>query len=326
MKKKYLLLAWLVGCVIFCNGQDPALLNKYRFVYVLPLDYPGGKSDIYGIRRAAIEKLTGCGIPLFTEEKKISVEAKKNPCSLLHCIVNNMNSGGDKNTSLVYVLLLNCRNDTVFYNTEKAKLFSTFSETCNSFVDAAKKAMQVFSNFHHEFSGADSSLAPGHSEEAFGDSIPWSPERKLTWNDFKGTANDTDPSDALTYTRNETRFESFGIGDRMEVESQITCYFIKEKSWVKSGKQGEYLLNHEQRHFDLAEAGAREFKKKLKKIHFTAANFNGEIKRLTKETNDKYSDLQKQYDEETNHSRIEEMQKKWNLKIDTMLRELEDYK
>jgi hypothetical protein len=145
------------------------------------------------------------------------------------------------------------------------------------------------------------------------------------WDDFKGTPADGDPADALTYTGNQTLFEAFGIGNRFEVESHITCHFIKSKSWVKPGKKSDYLLNHEQRHFDISEIGAREFRNKLKKTTFTQGNFSSEVKRITDEMNQKYHRMQEQYDRETDHSRLEEKQQEWNKKIDGMLKETETY-
>ena len=88
----------------------------------------------------------------------------------------------------------------------------------------------------------------------------------------------------------------------------------------------DYLLNHEQRHFDLAESGAREFRKKLKQARFTPENFQKEVQNITREIDEKYKKLQQQYDKESDHSRNEEKQNEWNQKIDSMLKGFEEYK
>lgn len=326
MKRIVLFLALMSCCTINSRAQSPDTLNTFRYFFLPQLYYEKGKPDIYGIRKAVAEKLSASTLPLFLEEKEISRDALKNPCSMIHCIVSNTASSTGGNASVISILFLNCKNDTVLSCSALANAKFTFRETCNSYISATKKALEIFSNYHYQFAASDSISTSIKTASLESDSIPWNSERKLTWDDFKGTADSISPADALTFTSNQTDFQSYGMGDRFETESKITCCFIKSKSWVRAGKQNEYLLNHEQRHFDIAETGAREFRKIIQRTHLTVKNFQEEIKRITQDVNEKYHTLQLQYDSETDHSRVEEKQKEWNEKIEKMLKDLEEYK
>ncbi len=322
--KKILLLLFFICSVYTLRAQQTEVLNSHQYVFVPPLYYGKDKSDIYGIRATVLEKLTACGVPVITDENKIPREAMKNPCSMLNCIVNNTSSSEGRDVSVIHILFFDCKNDTVLHFSANANVLSAFKDTRNSFMNATRTALESLNDYKYHFTDSTSSIPVAQHDTAEADSIQWNPGRKLTWDDFKGNAMDGDPSDALTNTSNQTQFQSFGVGKRFEIESEITCYFIKSRSWVKPARKVDYLLNHEQRHFDLAEVGAREFRKKIKQTHFTAENFRDVIKRITLEINEKYHSLQEQYDNETSHSRIEEKQLEWNNKIDGMLKESEE--
>jgi hypothetical protein len=320
---RLLLLVTILISSFLSEGQNPEILNKYKYVFIPQLVYPGNKTDVYGIRKATIDKLTSSNVPLFLEESSISKDAMKNPCTMLHCIVNNTASSKGSDFSEVQILFLDCKNDTVLNCSSTASLRSN-PDMRSTFIKAIQEALITFNSYRYEYKNTSEVLSvsiPSDND----DSILWSENRKLNWSDFKGVAVSGDPADALTYTAHESGFEAFGVGSRFHVESEVKCYFIKKLSWVKPGMQTVYLLNHEQRHFDLAEVGAREFRKKLRQAQFTSENFQKEVQRITREIDDKYKKLQEEYDRETDHSRTEEKQKEWNKKIDGMLKGLEDY-
>jgi len=329
--KKIISLAAVVNFFILpLFAQNPEVLNEYSGVLVPQLEYGKGKFDIYGIRQTATEKLTASQVPVFPDENDLTREMVKSPCALIHCLIGNSHSPAGPNVSTVFVYFINCRHDTILRCSSDTRPLTSSNDLRQAFSAAAGKALEVFDSYRYHFrdtSHAVSSSAVSDSvAEAQSDSIEWKPGKKLMWDDFKGIPHDEDPGDALTYTSNQTHFESYAVGSRFEMESQISCYFIKSKSWVKPGKQFAYLLNHEQKHFDLAEAGAREFRKRVHEAHFTEKNFRDEIYRIRQEVESKYRSLQQQYDKETDHSRKEEEQLRWNEKIDGMLKELEEFK
>ncbi len=326
MKKIFLCLVASFIAAFFSYAQSHEVLNAYQSVFIPQLNYGKGKTDIYDIRKTAVEKLSSSGIPVYLDENTIPRDIMKNRCGMLHCLINNTTSKLGKNYSLVFILFLNCKNDTVLRCEATTQFSPSANETRKNFIRATQQALAAFDNYKYQYSKNDSSTSVLDAGSSESDSIPWSEDGKLTWNDFKGPAVEDDPADALTYTSNQTQFESFGVGSRFEVESHVVCFFIKSKSWVRPGKEIAPLLNHEQRHFDLAEAGKRELRKKLKQVHFTAATFAAQTKLITTEVTERYRKMQDQYDNETNHSRIEEKQEEWNKKIDALLKEYEPYK
>src|SRR2546423_4065612 len=85
-----------------------------------------------------------------------------------------------------------------------------------------------------------------------GEYIPWRPARRLTWDDYQ-----CDPvrnTDAVASTST-----SLGISYQLvdsKLTYHITCGFSKSKSWglLKT----DYILAHEQGHFDITEIFARK--------------------------------------------------------------------
>lgn len=153
--------------------------------------------------------------------------------------------------------------------------------------------------------------------------IEWSPSRKLTWADFKGAPDPSSTNAALT---NSTIKAEFGYNDKGLTHS-IKCMFNKRLSWGRV--RNEYILNHEQGHFDITEAHARLLHKNLSEYKFNTATVGDDINKIYSETMKDHVTMQKQYDLLTNHSLDSAEQKKWDTKISAVLKELEkfsDYK
>ncbi len=66
-------------------------------------------------------------------------------------------------------------------------------------------------------------------------------------------------------------------------------------------------------------------KKDLSEASFTNKNLKPKIESIRKEDFAQMQDMQEQYDHETNHSEIIEQQKKWEKKIDDLLKSMEAY-
>jgi hypothetical protein len=158
--------------------------------------------------------------------------------------------------------------------------------------------------------------APAVEEE-----IDWRPDRKLTWDDFKPRAGHRSMYKAFSHTGIEYTITA---PNRQTVEVKIRSYFIPEKSWVNPRNKNDYLLNHEQRHFDLTalygykldsamaqyEVSIREFKEK-RLYHKIDSTFNAMYAEL--------DDLQDQYDREADHSLNRAEQARWDAWIDAQL-------
>jgi hypothetical protein len=147
-------------------------------------------------------------------------------------------------------------------------------------------------------------------------------KRKLNWNDFKATANDNSEAAALTSAGlgfNETFDYTDG---KATLIVTVYCEFNPNESWVKPDGRNDYILKHEQHHFDISYINTLLFIKKLKEAKFTTTNYKQLIRDAYKEAGKKMFDMQNQYDTETHHGIIKEKQAEWSDKIDAELQSL----
>lgn len=149
--------------------------------------------------------------------------------------------------------------------------------------------------------------------------IEWSPARKLTWADFKGKPDPSSTNAALTNSSITLSSEYSDKGIRYIV----SCRFNKLLSWGRV--KNDYILNHEQGHFDIAEAHARLLFKNLSEYTFNSKTANEDVNRIYSATMKEHVSMQKQYDLLSNHSLDTAQQIVWNRKIDSMLTSLERY-
>jgi len=149
--------------------------------------------------------------------------------------------------------------------------------------------------------------------------IEWSPTRKLTWADFKGTPDPSSTNVALTSSAITLNSEYSNKG----IKYIVNCKFNKLLSWVRV--KNDYILNHEQGHFDIAEAHARLLFKNLGEYKFNNRTANEDVNRIYSETMKEHVNMQKQYDLSTNHSLDSVEQENWNKKIAAKLNDLAEY-
>jgi len=152
------------------------------------------------------------------------------------------------------------------------------------------------------------------------DSIYYSPARKLTWADFKGMPDANNPAVAITNSGFGFGLGAYRGGGRTQLNINVHCSFSKVESWVKKGYDNEYVLNHEQRHFDISWYCTNLFYKKLKAAKLTASNYNQVITDIYTESYTYLRQLQDAYDTETNNGILKDKQAEWNKKIDELLK------
>lgn len=145
--------------------------------------------------------------------------------------------------------------------------------------------------------------------------IHWDKNFKLSWSDFKGLVPPFSEHGAMA---------SCAVKSDNKVENDsvlliiFACFSINH-SWVIKEKATEYGLNHEQRHFDIAEIHARKFRKYLyewnKQDNINDYILTGNELIVVKSLNA----MEELYDLETNHSINKNEQGKWDRKIDSLL-------
>ena len=145
------------------------------------------------------------------------------------------------------------------------------------------------------------------------DFIKWQENRKLTWDDFKAAPIRMGNTAALTTTH--LGF-SYNVGNG-NVTYKIDCRFEKSKSWglVKN----DWILKHEQGHFDIAEIFARKLNKSTNEYQFNKSSFQKDLDAIYKSVVDEKEKFQQQYDDETDYSRNKSKQEEWFKKIENDL-------
>ena len=159
------------------------------------------------------------------------------------------------------------------------------------------------------------SMAQDKDEEL----LPWSADRKLGWIDYKGKPDPKSDAAASTTTY---------LGIEYNISSSSFTYkilsrFSKDRSWGLH--KTEYILSHEQGHFDIAEVFARKLHKEMSEYKFDRKSYQKDLQKIYQDVLDDKEKTQNEYDEETNHSIKKAKQAEWLKKIEKMLEELKDY-
>lgn len=143
--------------------------------------------------------------------------------------------------------------------------------------------------------------------------IPWRKNTLLNWSNFK-TLQKAPHNGALT-----TAMLTFGYScTNNKIQWNVGCWFIPDQSWVKSTMKNDYVLAHEQLHFDIAEIYARKLRQQLSEKVKTCKDASIADKLYSKTISelDLYQD---RYDRETRHGMNEEQQASWSKSIQAQL-------
>ncbi len=151
------------------------------------------------------------------------------------------------------------------------------------------------------------------------DALTWSAGRKLTWSDYKASPNPKSDAAATTSTSLSIDYHI----SASQFSYTIKSWFSRSRSWGRH--KTDYILSHEQGHFDIAEIYARKLHQRMSTYQFNKNNYQKELNRIYNEVADEKAAVQQQYDRETRHSIDEVRQAEWLKKISRMLEELKDY-
>lgn len=151
------------------------------------------------------------------------------------------------------------------------------------------------------------------------DTIIWKPDSLLHKEDFKARGKSSGP---LGYASTGIFMYTGESGG--ELLFYIEALFIKSKSYIT--KYSEYVLRHEQIHFDICELYARVLRQRFSEINFKSVkNLQSESTKLyNKVTSELYKEQDK-YDKDTEHGLNSAKQKVWEEAIQNRLKELDTY-
>lgn len=163
---------------------------------------------------------------------------------------------------------------------------------------------------------------PATSSTKTADEIVWNSARKLSWDDFRCAPLGGRLTGAATYASIKAVPRVVNSwNNKLDVE--VKAIFRCDKSWAKEqAKTSDYLLNHEQRHFDIAEIFARKIRQELDEYRITAKNYQGIKKAVIEKWFQEYDAYDRSYDKFTVHGLNSERQEQWNQDIDEQLANL----
>ena len=144
--------------------------------------------------------------------------------------------------------------------------------------------------------------------------ISWSTQ-KLSWSDYKANPNPDSDAAASTTTYLAISYNISPKGFSYKIQSR----FSKTRSWGRH--QSDYILSHEQGHFDIAEIFARKLHKAMSEYEFNRKTYQKDLNEIYQKIVKEKEEMQNEYDEETNHSINRQKQAKWLEKIEELLEE-----
>jgi len=135
--------------------------------------------------------------------------------------------------------------------------------------------------------------------------------KHLSWADFHVKAS---IDNTVSESETEIGYTYDGLSS-----VKVFCKFNKSGSFVTKNAKTDYILNHEQRHFDITYIFAMKLVKQLKQEKsFTERSVEDIYDKMYAEK----EAMQELYDFDTKHSENKQKQSDWNNNIDKMLTNL----
>jgi len=155
--------------------------------------------------------------------------------------------------------------------------------------------------------------------------IQWSKDLKLTWPDFKAIPNEEIIAYALTSYKIEILPSNVAVDSNNNIPNYetltVVANFYTTHSWVF--EKSDYLLSHEQLHFDIAGLYAYKMRTEFEKLKKQkVANFDS-YSEVYKKLWAECREVQKAYDKETNHGQRVEENNQWIANITQQISHIE---
>jgi hypothetical protein len=154
--------------------------------------------------------------------------------------------------------------------------------------------------------------------------IFWEEEKPLDWSLFEGEPNLASPFHAETNSGISHSYSVKQSEKEIAFDFEVYTFFIPAHSWVKEGERSEYLLGHEQLHFDITELHARKLRKALQEYKIGKA-YKRELQNIYKKIQSQSHQMQQKYDAETGHSLNREAEMEWRQFVKSELGKFKEY-
>ena len=155
--------------------------------------------------------------------------------------------------------------------------------------------------------------------------IYYRPHIKLVWTDFQGIPQNIEKVAAVTSSGIGYSYNFKRVDDVATIHFNVYCPFRKSKSWVLNNeKKTDYILNHEQHHFDISYLNMLLFIQTLRNTKFPMNDYKKLIVEKYAEASAALNKMQQQYDAETKNGLDVAKQNEWTKKIDDQIAKLSE--
>lgn len=155
--------------------------------------------------------------------------------------------------------------------------------------------------------------------------MSWSADRKLSWNDFKGPEKADTGAVAVTASGITFGFSVKESNGRIvDFDATVEAHFYPDKSWYIKDKGNAHILAHEQLHFDITELHVRRLRYQISKLR-PNSRVKEQLRDLHEKANEDLRAMQHQYDEESMNSIHKLKQMYWNSYVQNELEKFTDF-
>ena len=164
------------------------------------------------------------------------------------------------------------------------------------------------------------------AQTIFGQKITWKEEKKLEWTNFKSPVTRKNGPYVAAHTNCGWEFSIVKSSNpKLPVTIKIATVFNEEKSWKDITKINDYVLLHEQKHFDIAELFVRKFRKLVAENIRSSGDYNTYFKSIYDGISNDYKNFQMVYDRDTRNGINKQKQAEYNTIISEELDNLKSY-
>ncbi len=141
-------------------------------------------------------------------------------------------------------------------------------------------------------------------------------QRKLTVNDFSPKKTKASNYAATVFTSMGYQSDVSMRNDTIVLDLQMKVYQVKGMSWILEEAKTNFVVNHEQTHFNITQLVAEKFKERLKEEILPPQDFNSRLQFLYLDYYRQINRMQNKYDSETKHGLDVIEQNIWDKKIE----------
>lgn len=157
------------------------------------------------------------------------------------------------------------------------------------------------------------------SRKSDNDTVFYDSKRPLTWDNFLDRPNRISKNNAMIFTSLAMEGSPYMDNGVLILPIEIKVYMLPGSSWIRSGGQNEYSLNHEQRHFDITRVVGNRLVNRLKTLDLNPENYEAEVNDAFFDSFREMNKLQEIYDARTRHGMDRTAQLRWNTILDQAL-------